>query len=154
MFCEIIQNNPTVLSCVRLVCCCRVASGVGVEGGASLRAERQQSTNFANSMQILALINCLEHKHFKQKESVGEARKPPHALPRQTPSSPSLSLSNLRSECLRGSVGIYTSAAIFALSFRWVKVVSNGGRKKNQTQMFIPSCKTPTPGVKHQPKHS
>lgn len=153
MFCKIIENSPTVLSSVGLVCCWRVAKGgasVGELNGSNLM------TNFANSMQILVLINCLEQKHFKQKESVKrEARRHPHALPQQTPSSPSLSLSNLWSECLRGSVGIHTSVAIFALSFRWVKVVSKYGReKKIKTQMFIPSCKKPKPEVKHQPKHS
>lgn len=152
---NVLQDHPKQPHCAQL---CGVGVLLASGGGGRSVYELNGSnllTNFVNSMQILVLINCLEHKTFKQKESVKrEARKHPHALPRQTPSSPSLSLSNLRSECLRGSVGIYTSAAIFALSFHREKIVSNDGRKKIKTQMFIPSRKTPKPEVKHQSKHS
>lgn len=75
MFCKIIQNNPTVLGCVGLVCCRRVAR----EGGSVDELNGSNLlTNFANSMQIPVLINCVEHKTFKQKKSVKrEARKHP-----------------------------------------------------------------------------
>lgn len=103
---------------------CIVSRSLLEQGRGSWLKGSNLLTNFANYMQILALINCLECEHLKQKESVeGAEKKRPHALPQRTLSSPSLSLSNLWSQCLWGSVGTYTLAPILALSFCWVKVV-------------------------------
>lgn len=53
-------------------------------------------TNFANYMQILALINCLECEHLKQKESVEGAEK---RDPTPSPNGPCLAHPSLYQIC-------------------------------------------------------